>query len=57
MTRYDVYTADEVFLTGSAAEMIPVTKVDDRVIGSGKPGPVYARLLKEFKALTQSLSS
>ena len=57
MTRYDVYTADEVFLTGSAAEMIPVTKVDDRVIGSGKPGPVYARLLKEFQALTRSLSS
>lgn len=54
LTRYDVFNADECFLTGSAAEIIPVTKVDGRVIGTGKPGPVTARLVSAFHALTQS---
>ena len=49
MTRHDVYVADECFLTGSAAEVIPVTKVDGRVIGSGKPGPVTHKLLELFR--------
>ena len=40
LTQHDVYIADECFLTGSAAEVIPVVKVDDRVIGDGSPGPI-----------------
>ncbi len=52
-TPYNIYTADEVFLTGTAAEVIPVTKVDDRIIGDGKPGPITKNLIQEFRALTQ----
>ncbi|MFC5712695.1 branched-chain-amino-acid transaminase [Thalassorhabdus alkalitolerans] len=48
-TRHDVYTADEVFLTGTAAEVIAVVKVDGREIGEGKPGPETQRLLKAFR--------
>ncbi|MBQ3834534.1 MAG: branched-chain-amino-acid transaminase [Elusimicrobia bacterium] len=51
---YDLYTADECFLTGTAAESIPVVKVDGRTIGDGKPGKVFNKLLAEFKALTRS---
>ena len=47
-TRHDVYTADECFLTGSAAELIPVVAVDAREIGDGKPGPITARILSAF---------
>lgn len=54
LTRYDVFNADECFLTGSAAEIIPVTKVDDRVIGTGKPGPVTAKLVALFRELTKN---
>lgn len=50
-TRFEIYDADEMFLTGTAAEAIPVIKVDGRVIGSGKPGPVFSRLLKEFREI------
>lgn len=53
LTRYDVYTADEVFLTGSAAEVIPVVKIDNRVIGSGKPGPITKELTARFHELTR----
>lgn len=53
-TPYNIYTAEEVFLTGTAAEVIPVTKVDDRTIGAGKPGTVTNRLIEEFKKLTQN---
>jgi branched-chain amino acid aminotransferase len=53
-TPYNIYTADEVFLTGTAAEVIPVMKVDDRVIGSGKPGPITKKLITEFKKLVQT---
>lgn len=49
MTRHDVYIADECFLTGSAAEVIPVTKVDGREIGTGKPGPITHQLLDLFR--------
>lgn len=52
MTRYDIYTADECFLTGTAAEVIPAVKLDNRPIGDGKPGPVTARLIKRFHELT-----
>jgi branched-chain amino acid aminotransferase len=49
LTRYDVWCADECFITGSAAEVIPVVKLDGRVIGAGKPGPITAKLLAEFR--------
>ena len=51
LTRHDVYIADECFLTGSAAEVIPVVKVDSRVIGDGTPGPTTKRLTKLFHEL------
>jgi len=50
LTRHDVYTADECFLTGSAAEVVPVVKVDQRPIGSGTVGPVTRDLIARFKA-------
>ncbi|RKI99235.1 branched-chain amino acid aminotransferase, partial [Butyricicoccus sp. 1XD8-22] len=51
-TRHEVYTADEVFLTGTAAEVIAVVKVDGRVIGEGKPGSVTKELLESFRKVT-----
>jgi branched-chain amino acid aminotransferase len=48
ITRHDVFVADECFLTGSAAEVIPAVKLDDRPIGDGKPGPVTKRLIDAF---------
>ncbi len=53
LSRHDVYIADECFLTGSAAEVIPVVKVDNRTIGSGKPGPITRDLLERFHRLTR----
>ena len=53
LTRYDLYIADECFLTGTGAEIIPVTKIDGRVIGSGRPGRVTKSLVKKYHALTQ----
>ena len=53
ITRHDVYIADEVFLTGSAAEVVPVVKVDDRPIGDGRPGPVTRDLEERFHGLTR----
>lgn len=52
LTKHDVYVADECFLTGSAAEVIPVVKVDNREIGSGKPGPITKNLISKFRELT-----
>lgn len=54
LTKHDVYVADECFLTGSAAEVVPVVKVDDRVIGDGKPGPMTLDLKKRFHELVRS---
>jgi branched-chain amino acid aminotransferase len=54
MTRYDIYTADECFLTGTAAEIIPVISLDKRLIGDGKPGPETARFIARFHELTQA---
>ncbi len=48
LTRYDVWTADEVFLTGTAAEVVPVVSVDGRAIGDGRPGEITGRLLEAF---------
>jgi len=52
ITRHEVYISDECFLTGTAAEIIPVVKVDGRVIGLGKPGKLTLGLMKRFKQLT-----
>lgn len=49
MTRYDIWCADECFLTGSGAEVIPVVKLDGRQIGDGKPGAVTRRILEAFR--------
>lgn len=49
MTRYDIWVADECFLSGTAAEIIPVTAVDGRVIGTGLPGPWTAKFMEAFK--------
>ncbi len=48
-TRHDLYIADECFLTGSAAEVIPVVKIDNRPIGDGKVGPVTKNLITHFR--------
>ena len=48
MTRYDVWVAEEVFLTGTAAEIVPIVEIDARVIGDGKPGPITAQFLESF---------
>jgi branched-chain amino acid aminotransferase len=53
ITRHDVYSADECFLTGTGAEIIPVVKCDGRVIGTGKPGPVTRQLRERFHALVR----
>jgi branched-chain amino acid aminotransferase len=50
LTRYDLYTADECFMTGSGAEIVPVVQIDGRCIGSGKPGPMTAILRQRFAA-------
>lgn len=47
-TRFDLYTADETFLTGTAAEVVPMVKLDDRTIGDGKPGAITRRLMESF---------
>ena len=51
-TRHDLYTADEVFLTGTAAEIVPIVKIDNRRIGSGIPGKITMALLQGFRKLT-----
>ena len=54
LTRFDLYVADECFLTGTAAEIIPVVRIDSRTIGDGKPGKVMLRLLELFREETMS---
>ena len=53
LTRHDLYIADEAFLTGTAAEVIPMIKVDGRDIGDGKPGPITQRTIGRFRELTR----
>jgi branched-chain amino acid aminotransferase len=53
LTRYDLFNADECFLTGTGAEVVPVVKIDGRVIGSGKPGPITRKLETQYRALTK----
>ena len=54
ITRADIYTADECFLTGTAAEIIPMVRLDTRPIGDGKPGALTARFIARFRELTQT---
>ena len=53
LTRHELFISDECFLTGTAAEIVPVVKVDGRVIGTGKPGKLTLNLIKKFKELTK----
>jgi branched-chain amino acid aminotransferase len=54
MTRYDVYTADEFFLTGTAAEVVPVVEIDRRLIGNGEPGPISRDFIAAFREIVGS---
>lgn len=54
LTRHDLYVADEMFLTGTAAEVVAVVSLDGRKIGSGEPGAITCDLLKRFQTLTRS---
>ena len=53
ITRHDVFTADECFLTGTAAEIVPVVKADARAIGNGKPGAITQRMMERYHKLTR----
>ena len=54
LTRHDLFNADEVFLTGTAAEIVPVVKIDGRQIGAGRPGPVTKKLQRAFRQVTKT---
>lgn len=54
LTRYDCYNADECFVTGTGAEIVPVVKIDGRVIGTGKPGTTTTSLIQAYHALTKT---
>jgi branched-chain amino acid aminotransferase len=54
LTRYDLFNADECFLTGTGAEIVPVVKIDGRIIGTGKPGKITRKLTEEYHALTKT---
>jgi branched-chain amino acid aminotransferase len=54
LTRYDLFNADECFLTGTGAEIMPVVKIDGRVIGNGKPGALTRKLVENYHALTKA---
>ncbi|MGE0443416.1 MAG: branched-chain-amino-acid transaminase [Gemmatimonadales bacterium] len=53
LNRYDLYTADEVFLCGTGAEVAPVRMYDGRPVGTGKPGPITQDIMRRFRALTR----
>jgi branched-chain amino acid aminotransferase len=53
LNRYDIYTADEAFFTGTAAEIIGIRELDGRTIGEGRRGPVTSDLARRFHALTR----
>ena len=54
LIRHDIYTADECFLTGTAAEVIPAVQLDRRLIGNGQPGPITLQLIESFRQLTRA---
>src|ERR1043166_8761291 len=53
-TRHDIFVADECFLTGTAAEIVPVVKADGRIIGNGEPGPITMRIIARFREMTHN---
>ena len=53
LNRYDLYTADEVFLCGTGAEIAPIRQFDGRSIGTGTPGPITKDIMRRFRALTR----
>jgi len=53
LTRYDLFNAEECFLTGTGAELVPVVKIDGRTIGTGKPGRVTGKLVAQYRTLTK----
>ena len=57
LTRYDLYNADECFITGTAAEVVPVVKIDGRKIGSGRPGKHTKAFMQAYHALTNASGS
>ncbi|HUF62757.1 MAG TPA: branched-chain-amino-acid transaminase [Verrucomicrobiales bacterium] len=57
LTRYEVYTADECFLTGTAAEVIPLVRIDARPVGDGRPGPATLELMRRFRERTASCTT
>jgi branched-chain amino acid aminotransferase len=54
ISLYDLYTADEIFVTGTAAEICPITWIDGRIVGDGKPGKITKMLMEEFRKLTET---
>ena len=54
LTRYDIYTADECFLTGTAAEVIAAVELDGRKIGTGKPGPITGKCVARYREIVNS---
>ncbi len=53
LTRHNLFTANECFLTGTAAEIVPVVSIEERVVGNGKPGKITLKLVQEFRKLTK----
>ena len=53
ITPTDLFTADEAFFTGTAAEVVPIVEVNKRKIGDGKPGPITKRLMQEFEKIVR----
>ena len=53
ITRHELYNSDECFLTGTAAEIIPIVKIDGRIIGNGKPGTITKKMLQFFKVIVR----
>lgn len=57
IAMFDLYTADEIFVTGTAAEAAPITNVDGRVIGDGQVGPVTREMIKAFEEITTTIGT
>jgi len=56
LIRHDLYIADEIFGTGTAAEIVPIVEVDHRLVGDGKPGPITKQLTEDFVAYRNAVS-
>ncbi len=54
ISRGEVYISDEIFLTGTAAEITPITKIDHKKVGSGKPGPITKKIMKTYDDLVMN---